>query len=120
MELLVRNLNATLPDLCAARTASVNFDGTLFDCDFNQQLGLHLRNKIAVIISSRCLSSTLTPWIDLNKSQSFDCTALDAAQEWGPAETDLLEWSNNRVYVCDGIAVYCLQVSFARDNTHPQ
>ena len=43
MELLVRNFNAaTLPGLMCSTTASVNFDGTLFDCDFNQQLGLHL------------------------------------------------------------------------------
>lgn len=41
MELLVRNFNpATLDTLMCRSLASVNYDGRLFDCDFNQQLDL--------------------------------------------------------------------------------
>ena len=41
MELLVRNFNAiNVDDLMCRELISVNFDGTVFDCDFNQQLAL--------------------------------------------------------------------------------
>jgi len=40
MELLVRNFNPdTLPQLMCLDTISVGYDGKLYDCDFNQQLG---------------------------------------------------------------------------------
>ena len=43
MGLLVRNFNASTTDrLMCQDTLSVNYDGALFDCDFNQQLDLAL------------------------------------------------------------------------------
>lgn len=40
MDLLVRNFNPnTVDGLMCANTVSVRWDGTLFDCDFNQQMG---------------------------------------------------------------------------------
>lgn len=40
MELLVRNFNKdTTESLMCRNTVSVRYDGTIFDCDFNQQLG---------------------------------------------------------------------------------
>ena len=40
MDLLVRNFNPdTLDNLMCGNTVSVGFDGRVFDCDFNQQLG---------------------------------------------------------------------------------
>ena len=41
MELLVNNYNPqTVPGLMCLNTVSVGWDGTLYDCDFNQQLGM--------------------------------------------------------------------------------
>jgi len=41
MELLVNNYNAqTVGGLMCLNTVSVGWDGTLYDCDFNQQLGM--------------------------------------------------------------------------------
>mmetsp|Transcript_12419 Transcript_12419/g.36925 ORF Transcript_12419/g.36925 Transcript_12419/m.36925 type:complete len:436 (+) Transcript_12419:183-1490(+) len=43
LELLVRNFNAaTAPSLMCRNTLSVNYDGAVYDCDFNQQLDLPL------------------------------------------------------------------------------
>ena len=43
MELLVRNFNASnVDDLMCRELISVNYDGSVFDCDFNQQLALTL------------------------------------------------------------------------------
>ena len=40
MDLLVRNFNpATIDNLMCGNTVSVGFDGSVYDCDFNQQLG---------------------------------------------------------------------------------
>ncbi len=40
MELLVRNFNpVTVDNLMCGNTVSVGYDGKVFDCDFNQQLG---------------------------------------------------------------------------------
>ena len=43
LDLLVRNFNAdTAPALMCRTTLSVNWDGKVYDCDFNQQLDLPL------------------------------------------------------------------------------
>eukprot|EP00929_Paragymnodinium_shiwhaense_P113120 TRINITY_DN81382_c0_g1_i1.p1 TRINITY_DN81382_c0_g1~~TRINITY_DN81382_c0_g1_i1.p1 ORF type:complete len:477 (+),score=109.40 TRINITY_DN81382_c0_g1_i1:45-1433(+) len=43
MELLVRNFNAdTVQNLMCRNTVSISWDGMLYDCDFNMQLGLHI------------------------------------------------------------------------------
>ena len=45
LELLVNSFNpATLPGLMCRSTLSVGYDGELFDCDFNQMLGMQLHN----------------------------------------------------------------------------
>ena len=44
MELLANNFNpSTLPELMCRHTLSVDYEGRLFDCDFNQMLGMRLR-----------------------------------------------------------------------------
>lgn len=44
MELLVRNFNAaSLPGLMCRNYISVSWDGTLYDCDFNQQLDIPMK-----------------------------------------------------------------------------
>ena len=43
LDLLVRNFNPeTAPALMCRTTLSVNYDGAVYDCDFNQQLDLPL------------------------------------------------------------------------------
>lgn len=42
MDLLVRNFNpATVDNLMCTNYISVGWDGQVYDCDFNQQLGIH-------------------------------------------------------------------------------
>jgi len=46
MELLVRHFNASNVDnLMCRNLLSINYDGAIFDCDFNQQLALPLRSQ---------------------------------------------------------------------------
>lgn len=46
MELLANHFNpATLPGLMCRHTLSVDYEGKLFDCDFNQMLGMRLRRN---------------------------------------------------------------------------
>ena len=46
MTLLVRNFNVnTLGSLMCRDTINVSWDGSIYDCDFNQQLGLNLGGK---------------------------------------------------------------------------
>nr|XP_006812229.1 PREDICTED: uncharacterized protein LOC100373547 [Saccoglossus kowalevskii] len=46
MDVLVRNFNpATVPGLMCYNTLSVNWNGQLFDCDFNQQLDIGISTK---------------------------------------------------------------------------
>ncbi len=45
LELLVNNFNAeTLPSVMCRQTLSVGYEGELFDCDFNQMLGMRMKN----------------------------------------------------------------------------
>ena len=51
MELLVRNYSvANIDNLMCRELISVNYDGTIFDCDFNQQLALHLQGDSLIIV----------------------------------------------------------------------
>lgn len=53
MDLLVRNFNAnTLDTLMCRDLVSVGYDGKLFDCDFNQQLGFGLNGLTVFDIDS--------------------------------------------------------------------
>ena len=46
MELLANHFNpATLPGLMCRHTLSVDYEGRLFDCDFNQMLGMRIRRN---------------------------------------------------------------------------
>lgn len=57
MHLLVKNFNsATVDSLMCKNTVSVDYDGRIFDCDFNQQLGLHHRRTIFDIAALRDLA----------------------------------------------------------------
>jgi radical SAM/Cys-rich protein len=57
MQLLVNNFNpAALSGLMCRDTVSVNYDGYIFDCDFNQQLNIPLGNTSIDNNSSKSLS----------------------------------------------------------------
>ena len=46
MELLVTNFNsATIPGLMCRTTLSVGYNGEIYDCDFNQMLGMQIHNS---------------------------------------------------------------------------
>lgn len=49
MDLLVRNFNSdTVNQLMCLDTVNVSYDGTLYDCDFNQQLGYGIGKRLTV------------------------------------------------------------------------
>jgi len=49
MDLLVRNFNAdTVDNVMCRDTISVDYTGKLYDCDFNQQLGMGILGKADV------------------------------------------------------------------------
>jgi len=53
MDLLVRNFNTgTLSSLMCLNTVSVDYNGKIFDCDFNQQLGNSIDGQTVFDISS--------------------------------------------------------------------
>ena len=75
VELLINSFNAgTLDGLMCRNTLSVGWDGRLFDCDFNQMLGMSINNGKPFTISNVTLH-------DLNNRQiligdhCFGCTA---------------------------------------------
>ena len=47
MELLIRNYNLkTVDKLMCLNLLSVNWDGRIFDCDFNQQLDIRMNKDL--------------------------------------------------------------------------
>jgi len=47
MDLLVRNFNINAPEgLMCRDTISVGWDGKIYDCDFNQQLGMQIGTEM--------------------------------------------------------------------------
>lgn len=56
MELLVNNYNSqTVKGLMCLNTVSVGWDGAIYDCDFNQQLGMQI---VGEIHNSEIMSTT--------------------------------------------------------------
>lgn len=75
MELLVANFNpATVDGLMCRNTLSVGFRGELFDCDFNQMLGMQLRNGRPLFLWDIAPSDLEDAGI-LTGSHCFACTA---------------------------------------------
>jgi len=85
MELLVNNYNPqTVGGLMCLNTISVGWDGSLYDCDFNQQLGMGIAGKSSEESSSakkkfsifdiECLTD-LEKYSVLTDNHCFGCTA---------------------------------------------
>ncbi|EJK46872.1 hypothetical protein THAOC_34442 [Thalassiosira oceanica] len=73
MELLVNNYNPeTVPGLMCLNTISVGWDGTLYDCDFNQQLGMDIQ-KLSVF-DIECLTD-LQKYSVKTDNHCFGCSA---------------------------------------------
>jgi radical SAM/Cys-rich protein len=77
MDLLVQNFNASTVDSVMCRdTISVKYDGTLFDCDFNQQLGMAIEgNKRRLTVFDIQNTDELTSKKITTGSHCFGCTA---------------------------------------------
>jgi len=73
MDLLVRNFNPeTTEKLMCLDTVSIGWDGGVYDCDFNQQLGFGLRRKTVFDVEN--LSDLLDVPIRTD-NHCFGCTA---------------------------------------------
>jgi len=77
VELLINSFNlATVEGLMCVNTLSVGWDGKLYDCDFNQMLGIQMLNggplTIAEISSK---GKDLENWEILTGNHCFGCTA---------------------------------------------
>ncbi|WP_139956760.1 arsenosugar biosynthesis radical SAM (seleno)protein ArsS [Flavicella sediminum] len=75
MHLLVDNFNlAAVENVMCRNTISVRFDGTIFDCDFNQMLHLPISGKGSKNIKDFNLEELATRTIVL-KNHCYGCTA---------------------------------------------
>lgn len=81
MDLLVRNFNGdTVDKLMCRNTVSVGYDGKMFDCDFNQQLGYTIGAKNELFEGGRTVFD-ITTLDELscnsikNDNHCFGCTA---------------------------------------------
>jgi radical SAM/Cys-rich protein len=75
LELLVGSFNlATVEGLMCVNTLSVGWDGRLYDCDFNQMLGMQMRNGRPLSISD-ISPRDLEGWEILTGDHCFGCAA---------------------------------------------
>mmetsp|Transcript_16538 Transcript_16538/g.37970 ORF Transcript_16538/g.37970 Transcript_16538/m.37970 type:complete len:86 (+) Transcript_16538:2-259(+) len=80
MDLLVRNFNMdTMKSLMCLNTVSIGYDGKLYDCDFNQQLGYPIKSdsttESALTIFDVDSLSELMDYTIRNDNHCFGCTA---------------------------------------------
>ncbi len=74
-ELLINNFNPhTLDGLMCRNTLNISWDGKLFDCDFNQMLGMGMRNGRPLTVFN-ISKSDLEGWKVLTADHCFGCTA---------------------------------------------
>lgn len=75
VELLIQSFNpATLDGLMCRNTLSVGWDGKLYDCDFNQMLGMQIRRKRPLTIFDLAMPE-LKDLPILTGGHCFGCTA---------------------------------------------
>jgi radical SAM/Cys-rich protein len=75
VELLVNSFNlATVEGLMCFNTLSVGWDGRLYDCDFNQMLGMQTCNGRPLTIEN-VSTKDLDSWLILTGKHCFGCTA---------------------------------------------
>lgn len=75
VELLINSFNpSTVEGLMCFNTLSVGWDGKIYDCDFNQMLGMQMRNGRPFTIADISLKD-LENWEILIGKHCFGCTA---------------------------------------------
>lgn len=75
VELLINSFNpSTVEGLMCFNTLSVGWDGKIYDCDFNQMLGMQMRNGRPFTIADISLKD-LENWEILTGKHCFGCTA---------------------------------------------
>jgi len=75
MELLVRNFNpSNVDNLMCRNLLSINYDGAIFDCDFNQQLALPLRSDSKTIFDIKSCDDLLDAPINTD-NHCYGCAA---------------------------------------------
>ena len=75
MDLLVNSFNgSTVEGLMCRNLVNVSYDGTLYDCDFNQALEIELGNKKTTIWDIRSIDDVNGKTIATDK-HCFGCTA---------------------------------------------
>eukprot|EP00899_Mesostigma_viride_P005536 jgi/Mesvir1/14984/Mv14646-RA.1 len=75
MQLLVNNFNpAATKGLMCKDTVSIRWDGSVFDCDFNQQLDIGVTGKKRTVFDFESLDE-LTGWKVATDNHCFGCTA---------------------------------------------
>ncbi len=75
MDLLVRNFNHdNLNELMCRNILSVNYDGAIFDCDFNQQLGLNIQSARNTVFDIESSADLLEAPV-LNDNHCYGCMA---------------------------------------------
>lgn len=86
--LLIKNFNPRTLDKIMCRTyVSVGYDGKLFDCDFNQALGLSLKDDKRILITIDKLKSDNLVGMDINFSDHcLSCTAGSGSSCQGEIE----------------------------------
>jgi len=74
-ELLINNFNPhTLDGLMCRNTLNISWDGKLYDCDFNQMLGMGMRNGKPFTVFN-ISKKDLDDWNVLTADHCFGCTA---------------------------------------------
>lgn len=74
-ELLINNFNPhTLDGLMCRNTLNISWDGKLYDCDFNQMLGMGMCNGKPFTVFN-ITKEDLTEWNVLTADHCFGCTA---------------------------------------------
>lgn len=76
MDLLVQSFNlGTLEGLMCRNTLSIGWDGSLYDCDFNQMLGMGIKNGKPLNVRDNAALEILNDWTILTADHCFGCTA---------------------------------------------
>lgn len=93
MQLLAQNFNAdTLDSLMCVDTVSVGFDGRLYDCDFNQQLGLGIVTKP--------LANKDVAQADALRPRAVEGVTVFEIENLGPALADIAIRTDNHCFGC--------------------
>jgi len=66
--------HTTAPNLMCRTTISVGWDGQIYDCDFNQALGLEIRNGASIHIENASVDQLVGRTIKCH-SHCYGCTA---------------------------------------------